>query len=285
MPASSISCSVVTYHNDSEQVAGVLHSINSTPVEVVTHLIDNSAVNTLAEVARRFGANYHHCPDNIGFGAAHNIAISSVLEYGSTYHLIVNPDITFGADVLPALRAYMDDHPDIGLIMPDIRYENGDRQYLCKLLPRPADLFMRRFLPGLYRQCGWLDEYEMRDSGYDKIMDIPALSGCFMFLRTSLFEKIGKFDERFFMYMEDVDLCRRIGKVARTVYYPEVSVTHGYAKGSYRNLALLGHHVRSAIRYFNKWGWFLDAERSTVNRAASLQMKRPISRHVFQGGK
>jgi GT2 family glycosyltransferase len=165
-------------------------------------------------------------------------------------------------------------HPDIGLVMPDIRYPDGSRQHLCKLLPHPVDLLVRRFIPTLYRLSGRVDTYEMRRSGYDRIMDVPALSGCFMFLRASVLKKTGGFDERFFMYLEDVDLSRRIGQLARTVFYPAVSIIHAYQKGSYKNSALLRRHISSAIRYFNKWGWFFDSERDAVNRAAIQGMER-----------
>ncbi|HYD95592.1 MAG TPA: glycosyltransferase family 2 protein [Noviherbaspirillum sp.] len=273
----SISCCVVSYHNPPEEIAEVLRSASATP-DVALTLVDNSANDALAAVARRFGARYVHRPDNLGFGAAHNLAIREAIAQGADYHLVLNPDISFGPEVIPALRAYMDAHPDIGLIMPDIRYPDGSRQHLCKLLPHPGDLFVRRFLPALYRLSGRLDTYEMRRSGYDRIMDVPSLSGCFMFLRTSVLKKAGGFDERFFMYLEDVDLSRRIGQIARTVYYPGVSITHAYQKGSYKTSALLLRHIRSAIRYFNKWGWVSDAERGAVNRAAlqGLQHAQPL---------
>lgn len=274
----SISCSIVSYHNDPDEIAQVLHSVAATPVEATVYLIDNSHTDALGAVAREFGARYLHRPDNPGFGAAHNLAIADALANGSTYHLVLNPDVTFGPDVIPALLSYMEGHRDIGLIMPDIRYPDGSRQHLCKLLPHPADLLVRRFSPALYRLSGRLDTYEMRRSGYSRIMDVPALSGCFMFLRASLLGKVGGFDERFFMYLEDVDLSRRIGRCARTVFFPSVSITHAYRKGSYRSSVLLTRHIRSAIRYFNKWGWFFDDERHAVNRAAlhALECAEPL---------
>lgn len=263
----SISCSVVTYHNPPDQIAAVLRSVALTPHVEVT-LVDNSSDNTLEAVARQFGARYMHRPDNPGFGAAHNLAINDALAAGTDYHLVLNPDISFDEKVIPALQAYMDAHPEAGLVMPDIRYPDGSRQHLCKLLPHPFDLLVRRFVPTLYRMSGRVETYEMRCSGYDRIMDVPALSGCFMFLRASVLRKTGGFDERFFMYLEDVDLSRRIGQHARTVFFPAVAITHAYQKGSYKSSALLWRHISSAIRYFNKWGWFFDAERSAVNRAA-----------------
>jgi len=263
----SISCSVVSYHNPPAQIADVLRSISATPGIALT-LVDNSRDDNLAAVARQYGARYIHRPDNPGFGAAHNIAIGEAIEADSTYHMVVNPDVSFGPEVIPGLLAYMEAHPDTGLVMPDIRYPDGSRQHLCKLLPHPGDLLVRRFVPALYRLSGRLDTYEMRRSGYDRTMQVPALSGCFMFIRTSVLKKTGGFDERYFMYLEDVDLSRRIGRVARTVYYPAVSITHAYQKGSYKSSILLTRHIRSAVRYFNKWGWFIDPERAAVNRAA-----------------
>ncbi len=264
----SISCSVVSYHNAPDQIAAVLRSVAATPLRIALYLVDNSADAGLANVARQYGAHYLHRPDNPGYGVAHNLAMTDALANGSSYHLVLNPDIAFGAEVIPALLAYMESHPDIGLIMPDIRYPDGSRQHLCKLLPNPLDLSVRRFFPALYRWTGRLDTYEMRRGGYGGMREVPALSGCFMFLRASVLKKVGGFDERFFMYLEDVDLSRRVGRVARTVFFPEVSITHAYQKGSYRNNALLSRHIRSAIQYFNKWGWLFDAERRAVNRAA-----------------
>ncbi len=106
----------------------------------------------------------------------------------------------------------------------------------------------------------------MRFSGYDKIMQVPSLSGCFMMLRTDILKKTGGFDERFFMYCEDLDLCRRIGSLSKTVFYPGVTVIHNYEKGSYKNVNLLKYHIISAVKYFQKWGWLFDHQRKKINK-------------------
>ncbi|SNS23862.1 hypothetical protein SAMN06265795_101663 [Noviherbaspirillum humi] len=235
-------------------------------------LIDNSPERDLESVAANYHAEYIHQPRNPGFAAAHNLAIRRAIEEGSTYHLVLNPDIHFGEEVVPAMLAFMEANPDVGLVMPDIRYPDGQRQFLCKLLPTPVDLFMRRFLPRWYAASGRLARYELRHAGYDSVMEVPSLSGCFMLIRTEVLRRTGGFDERYFMYLEDVDLCRRIGQLARTVYFPGVSVVHEYTKSSYRSLKPMLYHMHSAMQYFNKWGWLLDSDRTAVNKKTLNQL-------------
>jgi len=160
----------------------------------------------------------------------------------------------------------MEQQPDIGTVMPKILYNQGEIQRLCKLLPGPINLLGRRFA-GASKWGKALDAYyELSDFNYDYVLDVPNLSGCFMFVRTAILKKIDGFDPRYFMYLEDVDLVRRIGEHARTVFYPFVSVYHGYQKGSYANARLMRIHIQSAIKYFNKWGWFIDSDRRKLNK-------------------
>ncbi|MES2932286.1 MAG: glycosyltransferase family 2 protein [Pseudomonadota bacterium] len=270
-----ISCSVVSYKHTPAQIAQVLHSAANSAVDAVLYLVDNSPDDQLAAVAREYSATYIHLPHNPGFGAAHNLAIDAALDNGSVYHAVLNPDIVFASNVLPVLANFMAQNPAIGLTMPSILYPDGSQQHLCKLLPTPVDLILRRFMPAWYRRSGRLARYELHASGYDQVMDVPALSGCFMMLRSDLLRRIGGFDQGYFMYLEDVDLSRRIGQVARTVYFPKVAITHDYEKGSYKNLKLLYYHIRSAIRYFNKWGWIFDKHRMLKNQAALNDMPTP----------
>ena len=231
-------------------------------------LVDNSPTQRRREAFEEL-VEYIHTGKNLGFGKANNIAMQKSIEDGVPYHLLVNPDIYFEKGVIEALLAYMDANPDVGLVMPKVVYPDGSIQHLCKLMPTPFDLIGRRFFGwGPFRK--YVDRrnerFELHCSGYNREMDVPILSGSFMMLRTSVLEEVGLFDERFFMYLEDFDLCRRVGEVSRTAYYPKVSVTHEYEKGSYFNRRLFRYHVVSALKYFNKWGWFFDEKRSVNNK-------------------
>ena len=67
------------------------------------------------------------------------------------------------------------------------------------------------------------------------------------------------------MYCEDFDLIRRLHRVGKTLFYPDVTIIHDHAKESYKNKKMLFEHIKSAIKYFNKFGWFFDKERRDMN--------------------
>ncbi len=258
-----LSISVVIYRNSLETVSRLFNSIANTILSQKVFVIDNFPKSDIERAAGRYGFTYIPSAVNLGFGAGHNIAIRKSIGL-SKYHLIINPDIYFGKGALEKIFYFMEENSDIGLALPKVLYPDGSIQHLCRLLPTPLDLLMRKLnLPVLTGRQN--HKYELRSADYNKIMEAPYLSGCFMFIRNVVFKKVGFFDERFFMYLEDVDLSRRIHSQYRTIYYPEAAVYHQYERGSSREIRLLGYLIISAIRYFNKWGWFFDRERSEVN--------------------
>jgi GT2 family glycosyltransferase len=87
-----------------------------------------------------------------------------------------------------------------------------------------------------------------------------------MFLRMDALRKVGLFDERIFLYTEDIDLTRRIHQHYRTIFFPGAAIYHYNQRSSYKSMVILMHHTLSAITYFNKWGWFNDIERDHINQ-------------------
>jgi GT2 family glycosyltransferase len=170
----------------------------------------------------------------------------------------------------------MENNKDVALLNPLIFYENGDIQYMCRMLPTPMDLIIRRFFPNILKPLfrKRLDNYLMKSSGYDKIMNIPNLQGSFMFVRTNCLKAIGGFDENYFMYVEDIDLVRRLHRNYRTLFYPHIKITHSFQHGSSKINKLLFYHIRSAIYYFNKWGWLFDKERRMINLKVKEYLKQ-----------
>ena len=271
-----VTASIVIYKNRLDMLQKAVQSFLDSTTDSTLYLIDNSPTNAYEQHFKHRRIRYVFNNKNIGFGAGHNIALKDVLKKNTaSYHIILNPDVYFGPDVLDQLHAYMDANSQVGLVMPKVLYPDGRLQPLCKLLPSPFTLFTRRFLqfyPYYIKRLNHL--YEMHFSGYNRVMDVPFLSGCFMFLRLDALREVGLFDERIFLYTEDTDLTRRIHKRYRTIFFPEVTVYHYNQRGSYKNVIILLHHILSAIKYFNKWGWFNDSERKFINRQILIRFSK-----------
>ena len=260
-----LTASLVLYNNPSAMFEPAVRAFLAGSDGVLA-IADNSPVPLASPVFADPRVRYSHMGDNIGFGRAHNRAFASVKEH-SDAHLIMNPDIVFGLDVLPHLLSVLEARPDVGAVMPQIRFPDGEIQRVAKLLPTPIDIFARRFSPSPRWREAVNDRYELRALPQDAPVQTPVLSGCFLLVRSALFNALGGFDPRYFMYMEDYDLVRRIGDRAVTLYDPTVRVEHAYGKGSYRSGRLLRIHMRSAVAYFNRWGWAWDATRRRRNAA------------------
>lgn len=258
-----ITSSIVTYNTKLDELKKAIESFLNTDLNVHLFISDNSPDNKLEEFIKNMKdsrISYVFNNKNGGYGWGHNQILKNIIGK-SKYHLILNPDIYFNKGVLEELFSYMEKNLDIGNIMPMVKYPNGDIQYLCKRKPKPKDLFLRKFCPfkSIIEKNNY--KYEMRETGYDKIINVPILSGCFMFIRNEIFKTVGLFDEQYFMYMEDFDLSRRIHEKYRTVFYPKVEIVHAHAKESFKNKKMAKIHLKAAIKYFNKWGWIFDKER------------------------
>ena len=259
---------MVVYNHNFELISHLVQTVLDFENTHSLFLIDNSPEDKIsANLPVHPKLKYIFNNQNLGYGKAHNVAIKRILN-STDYHLVLNPDIVFEGKALHQMLLFLEQHPNIGLLMPKVLYGNGEIQYLCKLFPTPFDLIMRRFIPGFLKNKlqARLNQYELKHKNYDAQMEVPNLSGCFMLLRVEVLKIVGLFDEQFFMYLEDTDLSRRINMQFQTIYYPQVSIVHQYEKGSYKSLKLLKYHVVSAFRYFNKYGWFLDTVRTTINK-------------------
>ena len=269
----NITVSLVLYNTGMEEAKRAIASLISTDLNIKIFLVDNSTDDSrrvLAGIDSRI--EYIFTGKNLGYGKANNLVINNVLSE-TEYHLVMNPDVYFEADTLDKIYAFMQENEDIGLTMPRVYHYDGTEQRLCKLLPTPKELIIRRFIPDGNYKDKISRIYNMWDADYESLMDVPFLSGSFMFMRASVLAEVGGFDERFFLYCEDLDLCRRIGEVSRTVYFPGAKIYHGYQKASYLNTKLMLIHSLSAIKYFNKWGWLFDNERRNSRNQIKKQIK------------
>lgn len=262
-----LTVSIVLYNTDKEELEHTIKLLNSSPLKIKTFLVDNSRNDCLRAIAEKLGVEYIFNNSNLGYGKGHNVAIRKSASI-SKYHLVMNSDVDFDPYILVKAFNYMEKNADIGMLSPKIKLFNGEMQHSCRLLPTPFDLFARRFIPNsikpLFRKK--LNDYILSDRNYSKPMNVPNLPGCFMFMRLSDLMEVNGFDESIFLYVEDVDLTRRLHQITKTIYYPEIEINHGLARESYKLTKLVLYHINSAIYYFNKWGWFFDKKRAVINK-------------------
>ncbi len=191
--------------------------------------------------------------ENVGFGAAHNQAI---VESAGRYVLVLNPDSHIPrTDVLRGMVGYMDANPDVGILGPRILNPDGSLQFSARRFPPMfAGIFRHTVLGKLFPNNRFVRGYLMADTPHDRTMDVDWLSGSAMLIRQETLDQIGGFDKRFFMYCEDVDLCKRAHDGGwRVVYYPEVEVSHRIGAASDKNpVAMIKQHHRSMLLYFVK---------------------------------
>ncbi len=228
------------------------------------YLLDNSEKKCENVPLKSEKLRYMSMGSNLGYGKAHNVALRESAFQQTDLHLVMNSDIRVQAEDIDAMHDWMMAHPPVGMLMPRVINPNGTQQYLAKRLPSPLDVFGRRFLP----QCMMVKRnrrFELRDRDLTHPINAPYLSGCFMLLRTKAAVEAGLFDERYFMYPEDIDLTRTIHRNWITLYYPQWTITHAHARASYNNKHMLWIHIQNMCRYFNKWGWLRDPERQTFN--------------------
>lgn len=260
----SISVSLVLFEPD-------INTLNNTIVHLEKSLsfakIIRSSFLYIIDNSKELNTNYLNHPSlnripheiihghgNIGFGKAHNLVLDKKL---GDFHLILNPDVdTQPSSILNAIE-FMQNNPSCGLISPSAIYPNGQKQYLCKRYPSLIDLFLRGFLPTslslLFDKR--LSHYEMRQETNENIYWNPLIvSGCFMFYRTSVFQKLKGFDSRYFLYFEDFDISIRTKMHSSIVYNPNVKIIHSGGNTAKKGWWHIKQFILSSSIFFHTYG-------------------------------
>lgn len=264
----SLCVSIVTYQSDLEQLRLLLRSLQQAldsaraelGLDTEVLLVDNGSSSgeltaLLAAECSELQARVHASAENVGYGAAHNIAIRSSQ---ADYHLILNPDVELAPDcVLQGLR-FLQQHPDVVALSPQVRDADGSMQYLCKTYPSLLTLLLRGFAPGSLRErfAAQLARYECRSLiDANEVAEVPLISGCFMLCRREALQRSGGFNERFFLYFEDFALSLELAKLGRLVYQPACLIRHHGGYTARKGLRHLGYFTRSAWQFFSLYGW------------------------------
>lgn len=269
----TISGSIVLYNNERNVLFEAINSFLESNIVSCLYLIDNSPTDVLKNIIDDKRVIYIHNPSNPGFGASHNRAIKESIKDGAVFHFVLNPDVIFKSEVVDRMVDYLIENVDVGMLMPEVLNEDNSTQHLPKLLPTPLSVVKRILNRKFNLFKKYINNYELRSVPSTIIYNAPILSGCFTLFRIDAIKEIGFYDDRFFMYFEDWDISRRMAERYRTVYFPDVSITHGYESGANKSKRLFKIFVRSYFHYFNKWGWFFDKNRSEINKKTLSQFK------------
>lgn len=248
-----LTISIVNY-NAGEYLLSCLESLEKVrgEVEFDVYVIDNASTDgSLEKVKNQFpDFNYISNKENLGFGKAQNL----VLKKAKTpYVLTLNPDSEIPPGTLSFMLDFMDKNPDVGVSSPRIEKADGSLDIAShRGFPTPWASFLYFFLKN--------DRlYHLTDRDMTKTHEVDAVVGAFMLMRKAVLEIVGYFDEDYFLYGEDIDLCFRIKQAGfKIMYVPEVKILHvkgvssGIKKHSQENTSASASTKNLSLNYFYK---------------------------------
>lgn len=267
-PARSCDVAVIMVtHNDASEecLASLARARKASPhLSIQLIVADNlSHVDTDAIVKR-------HIPDatvllrdgDHGYGRSCNRAVRDIR---AKYYFILNPDtVLTQSDLFDHMIRALEAHPEAGMIGPKIFYLDGRLQETCRRFPRWYMPFIQRSSLGKTRWGKrYADSFVMSDDSHTRTRAVDWIQGSAMFLRGSFYHQLGGFDDRYWLYFEDIDLCRRTWLAGKQVLYvPKITLKHAHGKlsGKHRsmlmNLILIKEargHIISWAQYTWKW--------------------------------
>lgn len=258
----TLSASIVVYKKYDDVLLAIesIERFTDPSLKKKIYLVDNSAYpedsnykqTFLQTISKYTDVVYQDTKKNLGFGKGHNFVLD---QLNSDYHAIVNPDIVLYSDALSQLTKFLSENPDVGMTAPILTDEYGSPQRVYRRDITLLDLFSRYVHLKCFKKR--IDYHTMMEVDKTKDFECPFVQGAFMVLRTEIFKQINGFDDRYFMYAEDADLCRTIRKISKIVVHPEAKIIHKWEKASHSNFKLMKIHLSSLTKYFNKWGWKL----------------------------
>lgn len=217
-------------------------------------VVDNASIDGSPEMVQnefpwvRLIAN----KENVGFTRGHNQAVR---ESHGKYLLILNSDTIILQGALQKLIDFAEANPEAGIVGPRLLNPDGSLQYSCRRFPNlAAAIFRNTPLGKLFPQNRYTRDYLMTDWDHSTPREVDWVSGAAMFIRREVHEQLQGFDERFFMYCEDVDLCYRAWKAGwKVVYYPEAQIVHAIGRSTDRvaNKMIRQFHA-SMYRFYKK---------------------------------
>ena len=211
---------------------------------------------------------------NLGFSAGNNLALQHCT---GRYALLLNPDTEIVGDALSSMVDYMERHPEIGVLGPQLRYPDGTLQSSRRRFPTLGMAFMEStLLEQWWPNNRWARAYRFADEPDDVIQPVDWVTGACMLVRRKAFERVGLMDEALFMYSEELDWCRRLAEDEwRVIYYPCAVVIHHEGQSAAQVAAARDIYFHSSkVHYFRKHHgrWHAEALRAFILATYVAQM-------------
>lgn len=233
-------------------VSSLMEQTRVSTLEII--VVDNASLdNSIEALVERFPAVISiRNQDNLGFSKANNQGLRIAR---GRYLCLVNSDVKALDGVLDKLRAFMEDHPEVGAVAP--RTVGGDLKLRenCREYPTIRNAFCQAvFLDQLFPSVRAFRGRDLRDYDYATTQEIEVLSGCFLMVRRVVIEMVGMLDERFFIYSEDVDWCKRIRAGGwKVVFLPSAEAIHYAGSSSTVERVLFNREMMKAnLQYWRK---------------------------------
>jgi GT2 family glycosyltransferase len=274
-PLKTVDTFIVTFYSDLDILNKVLLRLS----EAVDACVNSSFRVTVVDNSHGRAENYfeklqalvskspltidlQRSDSNLGFGRANNLAfdVASKKDPSADYILVLNPDAFLSLDSLNQGLKKMNEHPEIGVLLPRFKSEYGQDLYLAKRYPNVWVLFLRGFASAWVKKLfrASIDAYDLKDMPSDQPHFETAVgSGACFLMRKNIWTSLGGFDPRFFLYFEDFDLTYRAKKITRVVYEPSIEVIHLGGHTAKKGRTHIKYFIQSARQFFDKNGWKL----------------------------
>jgi len=260
-PAPDPDCSVVIVNYYSEALLrACLESLPSSaePLSFEVIVVDNSGTARASGVLDAWpNARLIEAGGNVGFARACNLGLAAAR---GRHLLLLNPDTVAHPEAVAILSRYLDASPEAGAVAARLRNADGSLQYSCRRFPRPFSIFFGRYalLTRLFPGNPVSSDYLYLDWDHASPRPVDWVSGACVMVRREVFERVGGLDGGYFLFVEDMDWCRRIREAGHeVVYVPQAQVTHriGASRGPVPAWVTWERH-RSMLRYVRKhFGW------------------------------
>lgn len=242
----TVTASIVIYHEKKEILQRVIENFLALDVQKTLYIVDNSPQNHLQSFCEQYNhVSYLFSGTNLGFGVGHNLAFK-YLKTSSDIHMIINPDIYFDSQEITQFLHWFTAANDVSLAIPKVYYKDGTFQPIVRNIPTIMTLIKRKM---------GVTQDEWSEESLAHTQEIPFAHGCFYTFKTEVFKQLHGFDERFFLYMEDLDIFIRAKAHGNTVINPNFKIYHEHRKGSSKSFKLFFLHLSSAIKFFLKYNF------------------------------